>query len=238
VALVYSRFQDIEDALFDVVRKHIDRPSTPGQPLLIWDKSNNPELDPPYAKLNLITKSIQNGNYTFKNPPQEVLLQFDNDVLTGQTINGDIDGNAITPVPFTTSMDDTLRALSKELLTNPNIDNIEFMFSQRKLFIQMVKQKDLLFANFVVTGPVVLPIITITEINGFCDFASLGQREMVLSINGYGLETDDDLLRLQNAFEPPLIPFSSHKPLSFNWSPELKEKGASTLILLIPPKKN
>ena len=61
MGLAYNKYQDIEDALFDVVRKHIDRPSDPGKPLLIWDKSNNPELDPPYAKLNLITKSIKQG---------------------------------------------------------------------------------------------------------------------------------------------------------------------------------
>lgn len=201
MALVYSRFEDIEDALFDVVRQFIDRPSAPGQPLLIWDKRNNPERPPPYAKLNLITKSIQNGNDTTKNVPQEILLQFDADVLTGQTIDGDIDGNAITPVPFDTSMDDTLRALSKELLTNVDVDNIEFMFAQRKLFIQMVKGKDLLFNNFAVTGGGALPNVTITEINDSTQFATIGQREMVLSINGYGIGTDDDLLRLQNAFE-------------------------------------
>jgi len=197
--------RELQTAIVRCIKPFLIRPATPTVPVIIWRDQGNPQPNnSQYITLKLITKSIKTGDDDIVNPPQLNKLSLDIETVTGNSIAGSIDGTPITPVVFTTNHADTMILLKNELLKSASINNITIDTTDSlSMQIESIADTDILLTAFTITGGATQPVITITELNNSASFQVRGFRQAVLSINGYGNGTTDDLTRLENAIQLP-----------------------------------
>lgn len=103
------------------------------------------------------------GNHTKWDGTKQVhTLVFSAALITGNLIDGEIDGVAITQVPFNTDNPTTLSDLATELQGNANVETA-VSDGTDTITVTTVPYKEITLTNFVVTGGASQATITVTE---------------------------------------------------------------------------
>lgn len=101
-------------------------------------------------------------------------LVFSAALITGNTVNGDVNGTAITAVPFNTTNAQTLTDLAAVIEAHPDVETA-VSDGTDTITVTSVTDKEVTLENFVVTGGASQATATVTETQALIASTELGR---------------------------------------------------------------
>jgi hypothetical protein len=190
---------DLQDRIGYVVGKYLLRPASANA--IRWANQEGPQPSVPFISLNILNR-IRVGRDDSVQSNQNQKISFDAEIVAGQQIEGDIDGNPITPIPFSVDFENTLILLRKEIIKFDNIDSAMVLIDSNDLYYVSVdssKAQSVVF-NLSVTGGTP-PNVSVTELIAPNIYELRGTRQLNVSFNSFGSGTLDDLYRFADAYD-------------------------------------
>jgi len=119
------------------------------------------------SAVNLINKFAETVQVTrFDASVQQQVLEFDADFVVGNVVDLDVNGVAITPVPFNTDQATTMNDLASAIQANADIASATVTGPRELTLVSEHKADEFLVGGIIVTGGLTQPNGSITGTSG------------------------------------------------------------------------
>jgi len=214
--------QQQKDLLYDFLNPWLQR-GYPQQTLpiesdydyvrLVWADQGFPQVKPPFIAVKMITGRIKVGDDDIGQRTQVQTLTFSTDLITGNEIDGKVDGVDIKTVEFSNDNLETMRILAGQLRKLKKIVSSKVNRDNENQII-IESDETVALSNWGVTGGASQPSIATAETRDNDGSEAVGMRRVTLSFNCFGVTKNpstkeleygatDILERLYNAQELP-----------------------------------